>query len=173
MSDVPETLEEAAEELLRRLEEAGQTQEFVNIPEDRLIGILHHTVGRKIRNDFGLWQDTKLTNALGNIHADDASTIIIKAAWQEANAKNCVIINQENTMKRKFKIMLAMEDEEGKGTLTPLLNGHIEIDVEDPTGDNIDELKATAKVMCDEIQKSLTPECVLVATNKLLLGEKG
>jgi hypothetical protein len=76
-------------------------------------------------------------------------------------------------MKRRFKVMLAMEDEEGKGTLTPLLQGHIDLEVESPTDDNLAALKATAKTMCKEVQESLTPDGTLVALNKLLLGGKG
>ena len=76
-------------------------------------------------------------------------------------------------MKRRFKVLLAMEDEEGKGTLTPLLQGHIDMEVESPTDDNLNALKATAKTMCKEVKDGLTPEGTLVAMNKLLLGEKG
>lgn len=76
-------------------------------------------------------------------------------------------------MQRRFKVMLAMEDEEGRGTLTPLLHGHIDLEVASPTDNNLPELKASAKALCGQVQTALTPDATLVAMNKLLLGNKG
>jgi len=76
-------------------------------------------------------------------------------------------------MKKKVKLMLAMEDEDGKGNLTPLLAGYVELDIEDPMGNNLDELKATAIAVRKEIDASVTPDKLVIALNRLLLGEKG
>jgi len=93
----PKTLNEAVGIVLAKIEEAGEIEDFINIPEDALTVATHHGLGRKIRNEFGLWiEGSELMKNLGAENPDYASGVIIKKAWHEARAKHCVIIEKEN-----------------------------------------------------------------------------
>lgn len=71
----PDNLDEAVEVLIK--------ENAKNIPiddENIFISNQHHSVGRYIRNSWGLWEDSKLKkwfNAKGIYHPDDMSSIII------------------------------------------------------------------------------------------------
>jgi hypothetical protein len=48
---------------------------------------LHHTLGRWIRNHFGLWQDNQaLLDDTGTDHPDDAAMMIIERLWIRCQA---------------------------------------------------------------------------------------
>lgn len=61
-------------------------REFISMEKDRLI-LYHHTLGRDIRNEFGLWQ-YKWTPQLENgvdvspDHPDSVSMRIIERVWE-------------------------------------------------------------------------------------------
>jgi hypothetical protein len=100
----PETLWKAVEAVLDGLsEKGGQLEIFRDYREEELC-LLHHGLGRAIRNKFGLWGDNTalindLTKRAGEMDADGMSSIIIITAWQEVNATNCVIIEGEEECK--------------------------------------------------------------------------
>jgi len=49
---------------------------------------LHHSLGRFIRNTFGLWgSNEKLLNDCKKSHPDDASMVIIEHLWKKLNGK--------------------------------------------------------------------------------------
>ena len=77
----PTTVEEAVEVLLSQL----ATQSKDRLRRDRredLIG-LHFTLGRWIRNNFGLWDHNRaLLEDTGQEHPDGASMAIIEALWE-------------------------------------------------------------------------------------------
>jgi len=50
----------------------------------------HHFLGTHLRNEWGLWFETRLAkwfNAKGIHHADDMSGIILTSFWREINSK--------------------------------------------------------------------------------------
>ena len=51
-------------------------------PRQELFGF-HHSLGRKIRNHYQLWQDNALLEEIGKEHPDDASGVIIEAVWEK------------------------------------------------------------------------------------------
>jgi len=84
---VPENLEEAME-VLKTMEGLAEFRKV----EEKDICLYHHTVGRWIRNNWGLWaeEDNKLKayfKSLGLWHADDMSSIILTSLWRQLNNK--------------------------------------------------------------------------------------
>jgi hypothetical protein len=78
----PQTLDAAVDALLDRLGEDGRRQ-LAEAPREALAGF-HHSLGMALRNEFGLWQgNTALLSDCGSakMHPDDASGVIIRAAW--------------------------------------------------------------------------------------------
>jgi hypothetical protein len=50
----------------------------------------HHGTGRWLRNEWGLWEDSRLAkwfNEKGIHHADDMSGIIFTSFWRELNSE--------------------------------------------------------------------------------------
>ena len=79
---IPETLDAAVEALDAML--VDEDKEYVLKAEDpeRAVLALHHSLGRHLRNTWGLWQDSALTKfmrAKGIEHADDMSHEILMA----------------------------------------------------------------------------------------------
>lgn len=72
----PKTLEEAATVLYNDLDDA----EKIEIKNSQY-GSFHHTVGRDIRNEWGLWNNSKLCEHFKTVyglgHADDMSGLIL------------------------------------------------------------------------------------------------
>ena len=90
---LPRTVQEAAVTLVERLDTESRRR-FAQMPETELI-TLHHGIGRRIRNEFGLWEgNEELLKATGKTHADDASSVIIIEAWRLAKSVT-VIITEE------------------------------------------------------------------------------
>lgn len=77
----PTTVDEAVRVLLRMLPDDEQ-QKIAAMAEDDLI-LMHFGLGAWIRNNLGLWQgNTALQSATGEMDADGASGIILKALWR-------------------------------------------------------------------------------------------
>lgn len=95
MSGFPKTVDEAAMRVVAGLDEESRRR-FAKMPEGELIS-LHRTLGQAIRNKFGLWQgNEELMRATGKDHADDASGVIIKAAWRTVKEiGDSVVIEKE------------------------------------------------------------------------------
>ena len=78
----PTTLEDAAKRVLDILEADDSKMTFSKMTKGGLI-MLHPTLGRYIRNEFGLWlNNEELLKSCGKDHPDDASLVIIKRAWE-------------------------------------------------------------------------------------------
>lgn len=71
---------------------------FKNSLEDEATGGVHHTLGRWIRNNWGLWKkDTELYKVFKNMdiwHADDMSDIILTSYHRKINGKDINIKEQ-------------------------------------------------------------------------------
>ena len=78
----PETLDEAILAIDNMLNE--ETRLFLSVAnETTAVTELHHTLGRYLRNKWGLWQGSPLAKHMeqvhGATHVDDMSSIIISA----------------------------------------------------------------------------------------------
>ena len=63
-------------------------REFMDCTEKDLISY-HFSLGRIIRNEFGLWHgNTELVKSLGFDHADDCSQHIIVSFWKHLHQEN-------------------------------------------------------------------------------------
>lgn len=86
MGNAPMTKEAAVAILIAELADEDKRY-IVSLPEDNL-ALLHHTLGRAIRNKFGLWDgNDKLMKDIGLVHPDDASGVIIKELWKQLKQK--------------------------------------------------------------------------------------
>ena len=69
---------------------------FKNGTEEDM-GKQHHFLGRWLRNEWGLWHESKLAkwfNAKGIYHADDMSGIILTSFWREINSQSIKLDEQ-------------------------------------------------------------------------------
>ena len=83
---IPANLEECFVTLSKELN-VLQIGLIKTLPESKMIS-LHRTLGLKIRNDWGLWTNSKLKNyfnEVGITHPDDMSSIIITSFWRRLN----------------------------------------------------------------------------------------
>jgi len=90
----PETLEEC----FKLFEKFEDINDFKEMTEESAIAVCHHTVGRSIRNDWGLWKEdsplVKWFNEKKIYHADDMSSIIIISFHRKINGKDINLDNQ-------------------------------------------------------------------------------
>ncbi|MEI8349971.1 MAG: DUF6794 domain-containing protein [Candidatus Omnitrophota bacterium] len=80
---IPKDLEECFKELKTMLQ-PSLVAEMKAKPEKEMIGY-HHGLGMWIRNNWGLWSDSRLKkyfNNLGIRHPDDMSSIILNSFWR-------------------------------------------------------------------------------------------
>jgi hypothetical protein len=76
-TDVPQ----AVNRLLKSILNASDREALRNTPEDDLAR-WNHGLGTTIRNSFGLWAgNDELLKDCGTSHPDDASHLILHAAW--------------------------------------------------------------------------------------------
>jgi len=83
---VPATLAECFQALNEELGPEGQIELRSVVREDLVT--THHSLGRWIRNTWGLWKDGPLMShmkELGFTHPDDMSSSIIKEYWLQLN----------------------------------------------------------------------------------------
>lgn len=85
------TKDEIVAEVLAWFNEASdeERKDFIECDESRLVGY-HHSLGRQIRNEFGLWEikwtpDIKNGVDCSPNHPDAVSMSIIKEVWRIAN----------------------------------------------------------------------------------------
>lgn len=74
-------------DLLKKNDDPENLKEFASTPFDDLI-VYHHTLGRRIRNTYGLWVNEGLCVLCqaGDdkvVHPDDASQYIIEQMWSQ------------------------------------------------------------------------------------------
>lgn len=96
---VPNNLQEAMNILKTR----DGIEKFKNEKEENVC-LYHHTIGRWIRNNWGLWEekDNQLKTyfkTLGIWHADDMSSIILTSLWRQLNNKPLNIDEQVKVYK--------------------------------------------------------------------------
>jgi hypothetical protein len=80
----------------RTLEEAIEIAKTkISLPDDHdeesVVSGHHHTLGRKMRNDWGLWGGGDLhkeLSKLGLSHPDDMSALIIKCAYRDLTGQD-------------------------------------------------------------------------------------
>lgn len=86
---LPRTIEECCIEIDEMISEHEKNL-VLKWTEDEFISEVHHSYGRWIRNNWGLWQDSDLKvylEKLGLKHADDMSSIILRCYWHEIRNK--------------------------------------------------------------------------------------
>ena len=86
---IPKNLEECFNEL-KKVMTPEQLDEFKNKKEDNVIEY-HHSIGRWIRNNWGLWSESRLAkyfNSIGIHHPDDMSGIILDSFYRHLNGKD-------------------------------------------------------------------------------------
>jgi hypothetical protein len=85
----PDNLDECLEALPKLLGKTD-TAIFKNTPENEIPFRYHSGLGRWIRNQWGLWQSSRLAvhfKSMGITHADDMSGIILHAWHRTLNNK--------------------------------------------------------------------------------------
>ena len=84
--DWPISVEAAVNRMI--LEMTDETKESIRSMPDTDLIKLHHSMGRGIRNRFGLWKgNNELLKDTGANEPDAASMFIIKALWKRLNEK--------------------------------------------------------------------------------------
>ena len=79
---LPSTVQEAVDAALQRMCKADKTY-VAKMGKDEFRPALHHSLGRAIRNEFGLWSGNEaLLKACRRKHPDDASAVIVTAIWK-------------------------------------------------------------------------------------------
>lgn len=74
-----ETFEEAVAQVVDAIKNTKDSNLFLLDDQEILIEV-HHTYGRSIRNEWGLWSGSKLKTELENMglkHPDDMSSVLI------------------------------------------------------------------------------------------------
>ena len=87
--NIPANLEECFE-FLNRMFGEEQVEEFKSWGEKEAMGKLHFGLGRNLRNNWGLWAESKLQQHfkdMGVWHADDMSSIILTSYHRHLNNK--------------------------------------------------------------------------------------
>lgn len=90
---IPRNLNECFDILDSFLEKSEEEERvwFKSADEKDAIVELHHTLGRWIRNAWGLWtKDTELysiLNGMGLWHPDDMSSVVLKSYHRKINGK--------------------------------------------------------------------------------------
>lgn len=82
MKDLPTNLEECIP-FLKKAMKINDLNYFVNLKRDDL-SLLHHTLGRWVRNNWKLWEKgplVKYFNDMGVTHPDDMSSIVLEYVW--------------------------------------------------------------------------------------------
>lgn len=86
----PKNLQQCLDLLMKHYA-GGGWEEFKNMDEKQALSICHHTTGRALRNNWGLWDENselyKYFKGLGIWHADDMSHIILQSFHRKINGK--------------------------------------------------------------------------------------
>lgn len=86
---IPTNLDEALIQLEQTLSQEDLDYIKASTTEDHM-NVFHFSLGRAIRNNWQLWQDSTLQKWFNNIgvqHADDMSGIILKCFWRKLHNK--------------------------------------------------------------------------------------
>jgi hypothetical protein len=88
LCDSPPVDMESAVKCLKEKLPASDLKEFKETPHSKVIAKYHHSFGRQIRNNWGLWGGSELQKRLlndGYKHPDDISSAIMEKLYQELN----------------------------------------------------------------------------------------
>ncbi len=110
---VPENFEEAFVELERLLKEYNELEPFQKLSGDALVKY-HHTLGRHLRNIWGLWSGSNLKKYMENqgfIHADDMSSAMLLFTHRNENG---VPLKIEEVVAKYKEYWNNMEEAEGE-----------------------------------------------------------
>ena len=86
---IPKDLDDCIEELINKILINEDYLALKNGTEKQMAK-QHHLLGRHLRNDWGLWEDSRLAkwfNEKGIFHADDMSGIILTSFWRQVNSE--------------------------------------------------------------------------------------
>lgn len=86
---------------------------FKIFPERIAVSRLHHGLGTWIRNEWGLWRNSKLKNYfvnLGALHPDDMSVVILTSYHRRLNEKEIKIDEQIEKYQNFYKDTTARND---------------------------------------------------------------
>ena len=93
MGKVPNNLDECFEVLksVGGPDDEEGLQKFRKMDEDEAVAVVHHGMGRWVRNNWGLWEKEgalyKQMVELGLHHADDMSGLILTSLHRHLNGK--------------------------------------------------------------------------------------
>jgi len=96
---IPNNVEECIQHMLKW--DSG-VDEFTRKTESDAIASTHHTIGKWIRNEWGLWTGSQLKDYflnLGLTHPDDMSGVIIRSFHRHLNNKPLNIKNEVERIK--------------------------------------------------------------------------
>jgi len=85
----PATIEQAIKKISHKFP-IRDLIKFAKTPKEKACITLHHSVGRRIRNDFGLWQESELYLRLkdkGIEHPDDMSNYLLERLHEWLNSE--------------------------------------------------------------------------------------
>lgn len=102
----PTDLDAAIEQLVKSLSPEDMNI-LTNVPEKDMIKY-HHFTGQYLRNEWGLWKGSPLTdyfNSLGITHADDMSGIILDSLWRHLNNQPIKLEEQVEFYKKYWEKM--------------------------------------------------------------------
>jgi len=101
---VPKNLDECLQILDQMMLDKN---ELLNVTEDEFIGMSHHGLGQRLRNEWGLWEKkNKLTsyfNQLGVNEADDMSGMILRSFHRKMNGKHIDVLGQVKKCQEYWK----------------------------------------------------------------------
>lgn len=101
---IPKDLEDSFKELIAMLHPSLVEEMKSNSEEDMIK--YHHGLGIWIRNNWGLWSKSRLTeyfNGIGIFHPDDMSGIIIDSFWRYLNNKPIRLEEQVKSYKEVWE----------------------------------------------------------------------
>ena len=88
-------------------------EKYKNLDEEYATTVGHHTLGRALRNEWGLWEKNELTdwfNSIGIHHADDMSAIITTSFHRHINDKDIDLDGQVLEYKNYWEEMEKTRD---------------------------------------------------------------
>ena len=86
------------------LEKIEGVEEWLKMPEDKAVLEAHMSLGRRIRNEWGLWSGSKLKTHLeeyGLTHPDDMSSVIFTCFHRYKNNRP-INLNEQVENYKKF-----------------------------------------------------------------------
>jgi hypothetical protein len=86
---IPKDLDDCFEELKKMFDDSD-FKDFVENSKEEDMVLQHHFLGRWLRNNWGLWQGSRLQDWFkekGIHHADDMSAIILDSFWRHTHDK--------------------------------------------------------------------------------------